>query len=144
MLSRCRGRPSLVGYSIEPRPSDCQRRRLPRLPVVPRRARRDVGQPDAVGAELLQRLRNQLWAPVYAQHLGRAADRGQHGLQLGHEPFGGDERSTPEPPNTLAEALLFTAIITMRSRPALEAALAAAVAVVHLPGPATACTAVSG
>ena len=43
-----------------------------------------------------------------------------------------------------AKALLFTAIITMPSQPALEAALAAEVPIVHLPGPATACTAVSG
>ncbi len=42
----------------------------------------------------------------------------------------------PKPPDTLAEALLFTAIITMRSQPALEAPLAAAeVPVVYLPGP---------
>jgi hypothetical protein len=54
-----------------------------------------------------------------------------------------ENRARREPP-TWVEALLFTAIITMRSQPALEAALAAEVPVVHLPGPATACTAVSG
>jgi len=54
-----------------------------------------------------------------------------------------ENRARREPP-TWAEALLFTAMITMRSQPALEVALAAEVPVVHLPGPATACTAVSG
>ena len=43
----------------------------------------------------------------------------------------------PETPATLAEALLFTAIIAMRSQAALEAPLVAAeVPVVYLPGPA--------
>jgi len=43
----------------------------------------------------------------------------------------------PDPPDTLAEALLFAAIITMRSQAVLEAPLAAAkVPVVYLPGPA--------
>ncbi len=42
----------------------------------------------------------------------------------------------PKPPDTLAEALLFTAIITMRLQAALEAPLAAAeVPLVYLPGP---------
>lgn len=43
----------------------------------------------------------------------------------------------PEPPATLAEALLYTAIVTMRVQATLEAPLAAAtVPVVYLPGPA--------
>ena len=43
----------------------------------------------------------------------------------------------PEPPDTLAEALLFSVIITMRSQAAFEAPLVAAeVPVVYLPGPA--------
>ena len=42
----------------------------------------------------------------------------------------------PKPPDTLAEALLFTAMITMRLQAALEAPLAAAeVPLVYLPGP---------
>jgi len=42
----------------------------------------------------------------------------------------------PKPPDTLAEALLFTAIITMRLQAALEAPLAAAeVPLIYLPGP---------
>ena len=41
------------------------------------------------------------------------------------------------PPETLAEALLFTAMVTMRSQVILEAPLIAAeVPVVYLPGPA--------
>lgn len=43
----------------------------------------------------------------------------------------------PEAPSTLAEAMLFTAMVTMRIQAALEAPLAAArVPVVYLPGPA--------
>jgi NTE family protein len=43
----------------------------------------------------------------------------------------------PTPPTTLAEALLFTAIVSMRVQAALEAPIAAAhVPVVYLPGPA--------
>ncbi len=43
----------------------------------------------------------------------------------------------PSPPATLAEALLFSAMVTMRMQSALEAPLAAArVPVVYLPGPA--------
>ena len=43
----------------------------------------------------------------------------------------------PEPPGTLAEALLFSLIITMRSQAAFEAPLVAAeVPVAYLPGPA--------
>jgi NTE family protein len=43
----------------------------------------------------------------------------------------------PWPPATLAEALLFTAMVTMRTQSALEAPLAASrVPVVYLPGPA--------
>jgi len=42
----------------------------------------------------------------------------------------------PSPPSTLAEALLFAAMVTMRTQSALEAPLAAArVPVVYLPGP---------
>jgi len=43
----------------------------------------------------------------------------------------------PEAPSTLAEAMLFTAMVTMRMQAALEAPLVAAqVPVVYLPGPA--------
>jgi len=43
----------------------------------------------------------------------------------------------PGAPSTLAEAMLFTAMVTMRMQAALEAPLAAArVPVVYLPGPA--------
>ena len=43
----------------------------------------------------------------------------------------------PEAPSTLAEAMLFTAMVTMRMQAALEAPLAAAsVPVIYLPGPA--------
>ncbi len=44
----------------------------------------------------------------------------------------------PEAPDMFADALMFTAIMTMRSQAALEAPLAAAeVPVVYLPGPAS-------
>ena len=43
----------------------------------------------------------------------------------------------PDAPSTLAEAMLFTAMVTMRIQAALEAPLAAErVPVVYLPGPA--------
>ena len=41
-------------------------------------------------AEPLQRLRNQLRTVVHPQHLRRPAGRGEHLLELGDEPLGGD------------------------------------------------------
>ena len=42
----------------------------------------------------------------------------------------------PDPPGTIAEVLLYTAMVTMRSQAVLEAPLVAAdVPVVYLPGP---------
>jgi hypothetical protein len=45
---------------------------------------------NLVLAQRLQRLRNQLRTVVHPQHLRRAACRNEHGLEFGHEMFGGD------------------------------------------------------
>jgi hypothetical protein len=56
--------------------------------------RRNVGQPDPSGTELLQRLGNKLRTVIHTQHPRWSAGRGKHVLQLGDEPLGVIERST--------------------------------------------------
>jgi hypothetical protein len=55
--------------------------------------RRNVGQPDPSGTELLQRLGNKLRTIIHTQHPRWSAGRGKHVLQLGDEPLGVIERS---------------------------------------------------